>query len=507
MASVPSFQISRRERLKVSKVEDRSSGSLGAPEPDSVVTTSLRPDGSIAATPIGDEPKQGRWLIFGIVATVMLMGSLDQTVVATALPTLHHALHSPINWVAWTITMYQLGLVLGMPVAGRLSDQFGRKRIFMTCIVLFAASSFACGTARSIGFLIFFRFFQAIGAAGFMPSASGIVADHFGRDRDRGLGLFLSIVPIGAFSGPLLGGTIIAYWSWRGVFLINLPIAVIAFVLALKFIPRTAPRHAPRADYLGIVLLATVILPMVLGITELGDGHVAAYSPRFLVPELIAVICGVVLVKHMMRVEQPIIPVRLLRNRAFATMNGVNMIYGGCVLGLGAMMPLYAEDRYHFIPLEAGSTISARSLGVLLCSGMATMMLRRVGYRKPMLLGYSIAAAGMFLIGWGEQFHISPYAWLVVSGGLMGIGAGIATPATNNSVLNMATGNIASISGLRGMFKQIGAMVSISIVSAFVTRSPHPGMELSRAFIIYSFIVVFVVLPLVSSVPDHKGTW
>src|ERR1019366_2181331 len=153
-----------------------------------------------------------------------------------------------INGVGWTVTTYQLGQVIAMPVAGRISDQFGRKKVFMFCVALFAVSSLLCGLSNNIVELVIFRGFQALGAGAFMPSATGIVADHFGKDRDRGIGLFTSIVPIGSLLGPVFGGVIIYYWSWRGVFLINLPIAVVVFVLAVVIIPASKPKEVARAD-------------------------------------------------------------------------------------------------------------------------------------------------------------------------------------------------------------------------------------------------------------------
>jgi len=360
-----------------------------------------------------EEPVQHpqRWFIFGIVATAMMMGSLDQTVVATALPTLHKVLHSPINWVGWTVTTYQLGQVIAMPVAGRISDQFGRKRVFVTCVALFAVSSLMCGLADNIQMLIVFRGIQALGAGAFMPSATGIVADHFGRDRDRGIGLFTSIVPIGSLLGPVVGGVIIYYWEWRGVFLINLPIAAVVFVLAIVVIPKSKPKEVVRADLLGIAMLVATILPLMFAITMLGNGNTTLLSPVVLVPGLVAIGVGYVFIRRSLRIEAPIIPLPLLRTRAFATMNFISFMYGGCVLGFGALVPLYAEDRYHFASIQAGTLLTARGVGALCLAATSTYLLRRTGYRLPMVVGFSLAAFGMLMLGFGAH-DVTPYVWL-----------------------------------------------------------------------------------------------
>lgn len=457
-------------------------------------------------TPDAEFQHPRHWLIFGIVASAMLMGSIDQTVVATALPTLHQALHTSINWVAWTVTIYQLGQMIAMPVAGRLSDQFGRKKIFLTCVAVFAVSSLLCGLSHSITELVLFRSLQALGAGAFMPSATGIVVDNFGKDRDRGVGLFASFVPIGSLVGPVVGGLIIYFWSWRGVFLINLPISVAVFVLAIVFVPTSNRREAAHADLVGIALLATTILPLMVAISLLGDGHRSPLSWGFALPALASVLSGAVFIRRSLRVETPIIPLPLLRVRAFATMNAINFMYGGCALGFGALVPLYAEERYHFVSIQAGTLLTARGIGVLTVSAATTFLLRRIGYRLPMLVGQALAATGMLLLGFGAH-GLTPYVWLAIAAAIMGIGNGIAAPATNNATLSFAPADIAAIAGLRGMFRQIGAIIAVSITTTVVARSSAPGLQLGHAFMVFAFVISAIVMPLVLTVPNRRGSW
>ena len=164
------------------------------------------------------------------MALALFMASVDQTIVATALPTLQHDLHAPLTWSAWTITVYALGQVLAMPVVGKISDQFGRKRIFLSAVALFTTASLCCGFAPNIYFLVALRALQSIGGGAFLPSANGIVSDVFGRDRDRALGMFTSIFPMGAVAGPAMGGFFIDYWTWRGIFLVNVPIGIVVSI-------------------------------------------------------------------------------------------------------------------------------------------------------------------------------------------------------------------------------------------------------------------------------------
>ncbi len=460
---------------------------------------------SLATSPDGRPTRP--YLIFGIAVTAILMGALDQSIVATALPTLRNDLHARINWASWTITAYQFGLVMALPVAGRISDQFGRRRIFLVCIVIFTASSLCCAISSNIYELVIFRAIQALGGGAFMPSAIGIIADHFGKDRDRAIGMISSTVPIGSLAGPLLGGFIVAYWSWRGIFLINIPIGIMIFILTLRYIPKSRPIDAPKADIRGVALLAGIILPLMYGITALGQGRTSVWSPAFLVPELFAVGCGYLFARHARVAAAPIIPLRLLgRNGGFGTLNLINFLYGGCTLGIGVLIPLYAEERYHFTSLQAGSVLATRAIGVLVVAATTSFLIRRIGYRRPMMVGFSVAATGMVVLSIGPR-GLSTYAWLAMGAALMGMGNGVAAPATNNAVLHRAIGEAGSISGIRGMFRQIGAITAISATTAIVSRSANEGLALSHVFFILGIVVTAIVIPLCLTIEDHRGSW
>src|SRR6185312_945681 len=153
----------------------------------------------------------------------LLMSSIDSTIVAVALPTLISDLHTSLVWAGWTLTAYALTQTVMMPLVGKLAEQFGQMRVFLVCMFVFTLGSLLCGLAPNIYVLIACRVIQAIGGGGFLPSAAGIVAREFPRNRDRMIGLFSSVFPIGGIIGPNLGGFIVQNWSWREVFLINVP--------------------------------------------------------------------------------------------------------------------------------------------------------------------------------------------------------------------------------------------------------------------------------------------
>jgi len=224
-----------------------------------------------ASVPAGDPPPSRRFLIFGVTAIALFMASIDQTIVSTALGTLQHDLHAAINWVSWTITVYALGQIVAMPVAGALSDIYGRKRLFLGAVILFTVTSLCCGLSTNIYELVVLRMLQALGGGAFMPSATGIVSDQFGADRDRAIGMFTSIFPIGAIVGPILGGVFVTYWSWRGIFLVNVPLGVVLLILAAIVIPGSGRRHQQSLDITGVAELGAGLLGIMLAIGSLGS--------------------------------------------------------------------------------------------------------------------------------------------------------------------------------------------------------------------------------------------
>ncbi len=465
----------------------------------------------VARADVGREPvaagsAHGRHVVFAVVSLALLMASVDQTIVATALPAIQRELHAQVNWSSWTITIYALGQVLVMPLAGKLGDQFGRKQIFLGAAVLFTTASLCCGFANDIYLLIVLRAVQAIGGGAFMPSATGIVSEIFGAERDRAVGLFSSIFPIGGIVGPVLGGVFVTYWSWRGIFLVNVPIGIVLLVLGVVFIPDIARRPDRHLDLRGVALLGAALLSAMLGIAYLGGSHSDPVSPLFLVPECAAIVAAVCFVRHTARAASPFISLRFLTGKGFGVMNLLNFLYGSAALGFAPLVPLYAQDRYHLRPLAAGTLLTARAVGMIAIAGLAVYMLRRTGYRWPIAAGFALTAAGLIATAASPPSGLSAYAWLAVAAGICGVGMGVSTPASNNATLQLAPDHAAAVAGLRGMFRQSGAITAVSVTAAVVARSSDPGLAQAHVFLAFA-AVMLCSLPFVLLVPEHRGRW
>jgi MFS family permease len=315
--------------------------------------------------------------------------------------------------------------------------------------------------------------------------------------------MFTSIFPIGGIVGPVFGGLIVEYWSWQGIFLVNVPLGVALLLLGWKFIPRQARRRTDeRLDLLGILLVGAMLLAFMFALSGFSDEH-AWTSPAPWTAAALMVAFLLLFVRHARRAAAPFIPLRLLVGRGFAAMNVLNVLYGCAALGLGALIPLYAQDRYDISAVSSGTLLTARAVGTISVAALAVMAQRRTGYRLPMLAGSILLAVGLATTAVGPPDGISPYVWLSITSAVTGVGMGVALPASNNAVLALALDRVAAIAGLRGMFRQAGGIVAISVSTAIIAGAARPGESLAGVFLVFCGLLV-VSLPLIARVPDSR---
>jgi EmrB/QacA subfamily drug resistance transporter len=440
-----------------------------------------------------------RYVVFATACTAILMASIDATIVATALPTMTRELHTSLAWTTWTITIYQLGQIVSLPIAGRLSDSLGRRRMFLVYVGVFTVSSLLAGLANSIYLLIALRFLQALGGGGLMPSTMGVVSDLFTRDRDRALGLVTSFFPAGALLGPALGGFIVTYYSWREIFFINVPVGVTLLILLWLLLPAGPGTKRVQIDVLGAALLGTALVSVMLGLNQLGERGFGSPLPWALLVAGAGLAAAFLV--HEGRAEHAILPLELLRRPAFALVNTINVLWGAAAFGVFSLFPLYAQLAYGMTPLAAGSLLSARAVGMAGLSIASSMLLRRLGYRLPMLAGFLVLATGLMLTALPPR--TSPFVWLATAALLCGVGIGIAGPPSNNAAVALLPDQVAAISGLRAMFRQTGGIISITLTAAAVGSGPGEAEGLGHAFFIASAIILLMT-PLILGVPERR---
>jgi len=451
-----------------------------------------------------------RYLIFVSAGLSLLMYSIDMTVVAVAFPNIIKDLGTNVLWAAWTISIYLVAVTSVMPLMGKLSDSFGRKKVFLISLILFTASSFACGLAPNIYSLVAFRFLQGVGGASFLPTAAGIVSDHFPESRERAIGLFTSIFPIGGIVGPNLGGWIVSRYSWRYIFYINLPIGIILIALILILLKDSKILSRPHIDFVGASFFFGAILFLMFGLNLIAEN----FSILSLLLTIIFLAVSVSFLYLFFRQEEkdsnPILDTALLRSKPFLAANLYNMMVGAGVFGIFAFVPLYATSVHKLSTLVSGMILTPRSLGIIPASAVTSFLLKRWGYRWPMVLGMCIISLTTILLGGpglqlsrmiGIHFGVAEILAFIVM--VSGIGVGIALPAANNACIELMPEKVATITGLRGMFRSVGGAFGISLITIILHLSSTPANGFRTTFISFGLVLLFTI-PLIFLMPTGK---
>ncbi|MDR0359737.1 MAG: MFS transporter, partial [bacterium] len=250
----------------------------------------------------------------------------------------------------------------------------------------------------------------------------------------------------------------------------------------------------------GSGLLTATLFGVMRGINQLGE-----QGPTSPLPWGLLALGGALAVAFVFSQERspnPVISPALLRRREFGIVNGLNLLYGACALGVFSLVPLFAEEAYGLGPLEAGTLLTARAIGMVVMAVAASMALRRFGYRLPMVVGFIMVGIGLFLVATSPT-GLGPYAWLGLASIACGIGIGISGPASNNAAIELLPDQVAAISGLRGMFRQVGGIMGISVAALLVTEMGNPAHTLRITFLGLAVLIV-AATPLIAGVPERR---
>jgi EmrB/QacA subfamily drug resistance transporter len=443
----------------------------------------------------------------------MLMFSIDWTIVAVAIRTIVDDFGTTLSLTGWTITGFSLAQTSALPLVGKLGEQFGQLRIFVGCVILFTVGSLLCGLAPNIYVLIACRIVQAIGGAGFMPSAMAIIAQEFPRNRSRMIGLYSSLSPLGGIIGPNLGGYLIQHWGWREVFLVNVPIGIVVIPLLIWQMRATGQHTAPvkggirQLDIAGSLLFAGSIVLLLLALTVLGDDPSYVWSAELWLLIAASVALLVLFVRQERRVSQPVIELELVTRHPFLVVNLYNFIFGICVFGCFTFIPYYASVQYGMSPFESGAVLTPRSLAMVSFSFITSMLLLRVGYRIPIIAGTVAMIGSLLAIGQGwEQMAIGPlvvgpFGLLGASVALSGVAMGLSLPSSSNAALDLLPQRTAVIAGLRGFFRQMGGVIGTAGIVVALSLSPDKAAGMRMIYTTLGLGLI-VVIPLAFLIPD-----
>jgi EmrB/QacA subfamily drug resistance transporter len=406
--------------------------------------------------------------IFGALMLVLLIASLDQTVVSTALPTIAGDLGGASK-LAWVVTAYMLASTITTPLSGKLGDLYGRKVVLQTALAVFLVGSILCGLSQNMTELILFRAIQGLGGGGLMVTTQAAIGDVVpARDRGRYSGLMGGVFGISTVIGPLLGGFFVDNLSWRWIFYINVPIGVIAFVVIAAVFTVRAERTHHDVDYIGIALLAAGLSSIVL-LTTLG-GNTYAWGSA----EIIGLgVAGVVLILAFLWVEsrasEPVLPLNLFRNRVFAVCSAVGFVVGVALFGSVTYLPLFLQLVKGSSPTISGLEMLPLMAGVLISSiGSGAVITRTGRYKIFPIMGTALMVVGMVLLSRldvGTTIPQASLSMLVLGlglGGVMQVLVLVVQNAVDYSQLGVATSGAS-------LFRSMGGSIGTPIFGAILT--------------------------------------
>ena len=419
----------------------------------------------------------------GVCVLATLMTILDITVINVAQRTFIDQFHSTEAVVAWTMTGYTLALAAVIPLTGWAADRFGTKRLFLGSVALFTAGSLLCALASTIGALIAFRVIQGLGGGMVMPLVFTILTREAGPGRLGRISTLMGIpMLLGPVSGPVLGGWLIESLSWRWIFLINLPIGVLAILLAAVVLDADQSQPGESLDVIGLLMLSPGLASFLYAVSMLPQRGTPV-DPHVWIPAAIGVALVAGFVWHALyRSVHPLIDLRLLRDRTVAASNAAMVFFAAAFFGTVLLLPSYFQQAFGHSPLHAGLDVIPQELGAVLTIPFAGRITDRHGARGIVLVGVALMCAGMGVFGLGV-WHQSTYAPTLLMGLLIfGAGMGcIMIPLSAAAVQSLQDQQIARGSTLINVTQRVAAAMGAAVLAVLLTHQLNHSAAVSTA--------------------------
>jgi EmrB/QacA subfamily drug resistance transporter len=418
-------------------------------------------------------------VVAGVATVGLIMAVLDTTIVNVALDTLSRELHAPLMTIQWVTTGYLLSLAAVIPLSGWMTERFGSKRTWIVSIAVFAVGSALCALATSAGELIAFRVLQGLGGGMLVPVGFTLIAQRAGPQRvGRAFAVVGVPILLGPIFGPIIGGLIVDNAAWQWIFVVNVPIAVVAIALAARLLRADAGRaDAGALDWLGAALLCPGLAGVVFGLSETethgGIGHPIAFGP---------ILAGLVLVAlfawHSLRVERPLLDLRLFRSRGFRAAATVTFVLGGVLFGTLLVLPLYYQVDRGESALSAGLLIAPQGLGAACMLPISGRVTDRMGGGRIVLAGCSLIVLATVPLVFVSAH--TPYALLgavlFVRG--MGFGASI-QPATAAAFAALNTAQVPRATAAINSLRQVGGSIGTALMAVVLQHEGAAALSSS----------------------------
>lgn len=407
-----------------------------------------------------------KWTIFVIIVIATFMSALDASIVNVALPNMADKLAVSTANIQLVVVSYLVTISAVILIFGRLGDMFGKTKIFKIGLLLFTIGSLLCGIASSFEVLIIARIIQAIGAAGTMANNQGIITEVFPPgERGKALGLNGTAVALGSLVGPGLGGFIVGAFSWEYIFLINIPIGVIALFFAVKLLPKSEKVNDEKIDIVGALLFMLTIIPLFVALNS--GIRIGFTSPIILAGFAVAVACFIAFIIVERKIESPLIDLDIFKNKLFSISIICGFISFVAIFSYNIVIPFYLQNLMGFSPQKAGFILMAYPLILVIVAPMSGAFSDRIGSEFLTFLGLLIGALGLFLIAtFNENTSI---VLMVLFIAIMSIGMGIFQSPNNSLVMSTVSKDKLGIAGsINALIRNVGMSSGIALATTLL---------------------------------------
>jgi len=453
--------------------------SLGAPVRPEQAAASLRraaPPGGhpTVSVPLREGADPRRWRALAVSLVAAFMALLDVSIVNVSLPSMERGLGASAGTVQWVVSGYSLALGLALVPAGRLGDTIGRRRMFLIALSAFVVTSALTGAAPTIGLLIATRLLQGVASGMLIPQNSGLIQDLFrGAERGRAFGLLGATVGLSTAVGPVVGGLILAAFTgpdgWRWVFYVNVPIGLLALVLAARLVP-SATGGGPRGihlDLVGSMLLGGGVLSLLLPLVDAETGRLSRLSWLFGVAVLLLAAFAWWEVRTVRRGRQPLLDPRLVRTSGYAAGSAIGLVYFSGFTGIWLVFALFFQDGLGYSPLRSGLAVTPFALGAAASAVIAGRLVARVG-RWLTVSGLTATAVGLFATALLLRHIDGDTAAWAAAGPLLvaGIGGGMVTsPNLTLTLQHVPVSMAGAAGGALQTAQRIGAAIGTAVLA------------------------------------------
>jgi EmrB/QacA subfamily drug resistance transporter len=425
---------------------------------------------------------KSRWIILSVVVIMVFMGCLDSSIVNIALPTMSKKLNVTMGSIEWVVTSYLIVISASILFWGRLGDIIGKVRVFQIGLIIFTIGSLLCGLATNITLLIISRCIQAIGAAGYMATNQGIITHVFPpNERGRALGITGTFVALGTLVGPPLGGFIVSLVSWKYIFLINLPIGIITFFLAIKVMPKSKEAKEIKLDIMGTVLFAISIISFFF---TFSNGDRIGYTNPIIITALIITIVSIIcFIKLEKKIENPLLDLSIFKNSLFSISIICALISFLTIGSNNIIQPFYLQDVLGLSPDISGIYMMIYPVILAVIAPLSGYLSDKIGSEILTLLGLIFMMIG--LGGMATITENTAITYYIVSVAIMALGNGLFQSPNTSLVMSTVPKNKLGIAGsVNALVRNVGIVVGVSLATTIL----YNRMSYKMAFRVENYI-------------------